>query len=115
VGVIPRDGVRQHFSALLGGRTLHLRLNRDGFAQERQIEIAGSQEALGFVLENRGTGSHLAQLSIEGLPAGRYDLRVDGRLQPAEVRIGSRVATINIPVSNAPLTKVRLGVQPARE
>jgi hypothetical protein len=34
ISVLPRDGVRQRFHAVLGGQRLHLALDRDGFAAE---------------------------------------------------------------------------------
>jgi hypothetical protein len=46
--------------------------------------------------------------------ANRVELRIDGRLQPSDLRMSSRVATINILVNNAPHARVRLSLRPAR-
>jgi hypothetical protein len=108
LSVIPRDGVRQRFSAVLGRQALHLALDCDGFARERSVELNRNLKALSFVLENRGTGPHLTLLRLEGLPAGRYGLKVDGQLQPTPVISSGAAVTASLPVNSAPTTQVGL-------
>ena len=76
IGVIPRDGVRQRFHAVLGGRRLHLALDRDGFAAEQPIQVSRALDRLAFTLESRAPAPHEATLAIEGLPPGRYSATV---------------------------------------
>ena len=53
IGVIPRDGVRQRFHAVLGVRRLYLALVRDGFAAEHPLRVARVLDRLAFTLESR--------------------------------------------------------------
>ena len=78
ISVIPRDGVRQRFSALIGKTRLHLEWERDGFAADQTIELTAGLDALRFRVENRSEGEHGNQLRIEGLPPGTYALAVNG-------------------------------------
>jgi len=110
IGVIPRDGVRQRFHAVLAGRRLHLSLDRDGFAGEKPIHLHPNLETVQFILENRGVGPHQTQLRIEGLPAGRHDLSIDGQLQTSPIAVTGGKVTIDIPVSKAPATQVEFKV-----
>lgn len=108
LSVIPRDGVRQRFSAVLGRQALHLALDRDGLRRERSVELNRNLKALSFVLENRGTVPHLTLLRLECLPTGSYGLKVDGQLQPTPVISSGAAATVSIPINSAPTTQVGL-------
>ena len=111
--VIPRDGVRQRFSALLGQRRLHLTLDRDGFARDQAVELDAARSLIRFTLENRGNGPHTAHLRIEGLPAGSYALSVNGSLQKAPLTLTGASVVAPIPVDGSPTTRVL--VQPSRD
>ena len=78
ISVIPRDGVRQRFSALLGKTRLHLEWERDGFEADTALELTARLDVLRFSVENRSGGDHVSQLHIEGLPPGTYELSVNG-------------------------------------
>lgn len=77
--VIPRDGLRVRFHVVRGDQRLHLELDHDGFAKEQPIAIADDLSRIEFTVENRTGGAHTTGLSIEGLPAGGYDVVVSGR------------------------------------
>ncbi|MEI8373431.1 MAG: DUF5695 domain-containing protein [Planctomycetota bacterium] len=78
IRIIPRDGVRQRFHAVMGGRRLHLALDRDGFASGQPILLSRELDRLSFTLESRAPQKHEATLSVEGFPPGDYST-VDGR------------------------------------
>ena len=80
--VIPRDGVRQRFSAVLGATRVHLELDRDGFAAEQPVEIERNFRRLRFTLENRGGTTHRTTLRVRGLPPGRYEANFRGVTVP---------------------------------
>lgn len=106
--VIPRDGVRQRLSAVLGARRLHLALDRDGFVPEKAVELETTLKSFRFVLENRAMVPHVTKLEIEGLAAGNYTWSVDGRRQPALVVPAGGVTTLSIPVNRSPVSRVKL-------
>jgi hypothetical protein len=72
IKVIPRDGVRQRFYAMIDGRRLQLSLDRDGFAAHEPLLLNQGLDRIRFSIENRAPQAHPVRLSIEGLPAGDY-------------------------------------------
>ncbi|MCW3788933.1 DUF5695 domain-containing protein [Plebeiibacterium sediminum] len=63
--VIPKDGVRQQFSYVLGKYRYHLALKQDGFAKDVPVIISSKGEKLKFVLENREVNlNHTTLLKI---------------------------------------------------
>lgn len=88
IQVVPRDGLRQRFHAILGAARLHLTLQRDGFAAEQPIVLVtqpdGQVTAIRFVLESRSGSPHTARLVLGGLAPGKYRLLIDRR-EPAEL------------------------------
>ncbi len=79
--VTPRDGVRRRFSAILGGKRLHLSLDADGFAGGQPLRVSAGLDEVRFVVENRGAGAHAMVFTVEGFPEGKCDVVVDGRPQ----------------------------------
>ena len=102
ISVIPRDGVRQRFSALLGATRLHLELDRDGFAADQPLELAPGLDVLRFSIENRALPEHNCLLRVEGLPKGTYALSVNGE-NPAAWLVSSGMPLL-IPIQVAATT-----------
>ena len=107
IDVIPRDGVRQRFHAVLGGRRLHLALDRDGFAAEQPIQVSRALDGLSFTLENRAPSLHETTLAIQGLPPGRYTAIVGPVTRPFRVE-AERVSEIHLPVAPSQMNNVRI-------
>jgi hypothetical protein len=99
VSVIPRDGLRVRFHVVRGDQRLHLELDHDGFAREQPVVVADDLSRIQFALENRTGRAHTTGLSIEGLPAGEYDVIVGGRKSAAAS--GSKIQLLSLPVSGA--------------
>ncbi|MCX6926006.1 MAG: hypothetical protein NT154_22780, partial [Verrucomicrobia bacterium] len=110
--VIPRDGVRQRFSAVLGSRRLHLALDRDGFVREQALELDVARNQIRFTLENRGGGPHTARLRIEGLAAGSYGLQINGQTQTTPLLSERAPMFVPIPVDSGPTKQVRVRIFP---
>jgi hypothetical protein len=85
VSVIPRDGLRVRFHVIRGAQRFHMELDHDGYAKEQPIVVNDDLSRIQFTLENRTGGAHQTGLSIAGLPAGEYEVAVDGK----------RVVTVN--------------------
>ena len=97
VRVIPRDGVRQRFHAVIGRRRLHLSLDRDGFAAEKAINVARKLDGFSFTLESRAQQKHQAMLIIEGLPPGNYSI-ISGESQGSFRSEAGRPVSLSITV-----------------
>jgi hypothetical protein len=85
--VIPRDGLRQRFIALVGDsakpdanlRRLKLELDRDGFAAGQEIVMDESLGKLSFTLENRTKDQHITGLWLS-VPEGiEYQVTQNGK------------------------------------
>lgn len=109
IGVIPRDGVRQRFHALLGGRRLHLALERDGFAADQPIQVSPALDRLSFTLESRAPSPHETTLAIEGLPSGQYAVSTGSVVRRLRAE-GQRVTSIQLPVAPGQATAVQIDV-----
>jgi hypothetical protein len=90
LSVIPRDGLRERFAALLGDakdpaahiQRLKIELDRDGFAAGQAIALDKSLESISFTVENRTGDRHTTGLWLS-LPAGTsYTLAQNGQSVP---------------------------------
>lgn len=75
--VEPRDGVRARFSAVTRGPGFTMEMERDGFAEGREITIARSMKRVRFILENRSDDTHQTLLRLTA--DARVKVRVDGK------------------------------------
>ena len=85
--IIPRDGLRQRFSAILSDPKnlksavlrFKMELDRDGFAAGKDIVTDKSLKKIAFTLENRTGGEHTVELRLS-LPAeSSYSIFQDGK------------------------------------
>jgi hypothetical protein len=75
--IIPKDGVRRRFHALLGDseqNKLHLVLANDRFAASQPIVIKEDLSEVTFRLESDNQSRHVAKLIVSGLAPGKYEL-----------------------------------------
>ncbi len=78
IEVIPRDGLRRRFHVILGEHRLSLELERDGWAEKMPIVFNRSFSTIRCFLENRAAEGHTTRLKLRGLPAGTYEILLDG-------------------------------------
>lgn len=98
--VIPRDGVRRRFHAMLDSGRLHMVLERDRFASSAPIVLADDLSSVSFVLESDSPMPHAATLHLSGLPAGDYRLGGKSGEPLATIRlVPGRDSVIELPVS----------------
>ena len=92
VEVVPRDGVRRRFHAVLTGGRLHIETEVDRFAADRPVFVAEDLSRLRFELESGNPAPHGNALRVAGLPAGGYRvLRGDDEVAAFEVEGGAAV------------------------
>ena len=85
--VIPRDGLRQRFIAIVGDsakpdtnlRRLKLELDRDGFAAGQGIVMDESLGKLSFTLENRTKDQHITGLWLSVPEGTEYQVTQNGK------------------------------------
>jgi hypothetical protein len=95
--VEPRDGVRARFSAVTSGPRFTIELERDGFAEGKDISVDNNLRRAGFTLENRSGDSHETLLRIT--TDAKVKLRIDGkRIKQAEEKTGTKLFIL--PVSS---------------
>jgi hypothetical protein len=86
--VVPRDGLRQRFGAILPAgatlRKLRIEFDRDGFAADAPIAFDRALGRVAFLIENRTADAHRTGLRLSLPPGERYQLRVAGRLVPLQ-------------------------------
>jgi hypothetical protein len=121
IAVVPRDGLRQRFAAVMraaagpdaaqgGGRApsaragavmLRLELDRDGFAAGAPIVFDPGLTRVSFTLENRTADAHTTALRLI-LPPGAWTARMDGkRLALTPKSDGDYTASVALPVTGA--------------
>ena len=69
--VIPKDGLRKRFHALIGGR-LHLVSETDRFPAGRPIIVRETLSEIRFSLKSDNPAPHTAAVRLSGLPPGEY-------------------------------------------
>jgi hypothetical protein len=92
LSVVPRDGLRQRFCAVVGGpknlmaniQRLRIELDRDGFAAERTITLDKSLEKISFTVENRTGDRHTTGLWLSLPEGGSYTLKLNGNQVPLQ-------------------------------
>ena len=70
--VIPKDGLRKRFHALLGGGRLNLISETDRFPAGRPIIVQETLSEICFSLESDNPAPHAAAVRLSGLPPGEY-------------------------------------------
>ena len=107
VRVIPRDGLRVRFHVIRDAQRLHIVLDHDGFAKEQPIVVSDDLSRVQFALENRTGRAHETGLTVAGLPAGQYDISVDGKnVMTIDGSIGEKL--IALPVSASSSVRVAI-------
>jgi hypothetical protein len=97
--IIPRDGVRRRFHAMLTTGRLHMVLDRDRFSSSAPIVLADDLSVIRFELESDTTAGHTSTLRLSGLAAGRYQLRGAGSELLTTVTIeAGRETVLELPV-----------------
>jgi hypothetical protein len=100
--VLPRDGVRRRFHALLDARRLHVETVVDRFAHEQPITLREDFSEIRFQLESLNPAAHANTIRIAGLPAGRYQVTRDDQVVTSFDPVEGATSRVDIPVDASP-------------
>jgi hypothetical protein len=75
IAVIPRDGLRKRFYAILPDNRITLELERDGFSAEKPVTVSKDFRQIAFELENRTGDTHTTRLIVHSTFSGRISVR----------------------------------------
>jgi hypothetical protein len=88
--IVPRDGLRQRFAAVLQDRgipwfrprSIKLELDRDGFTENGAIKMHKDVSRIAFTLENRTSDTHCTGLRLSPPPGVQVEVMCDGQKIP---------------------------------
>jgi hypothetical protein len=101
VEVIPQDGVRRRFHALLRAGRLHVESEVDRFAKGEPIVVQEDLAEVRFRLESADPAAHASAVRIAGLPAGAYRVLVADRFLTTFDLTQGGAARFEVPVDGA--------------
>jgi hypothetical protein len=106
--VIPKDGLRQRFHVLRGKERFHMALERDGFAEGHPIVFNSNLSKIQFTVENRTGDNHPSRLYLSGLPAGFYEVSMNGLMLSKIESPADEGTWIPLPVENEEENEVEI-------
>jgi hypothetical protein len=99
--VVPLDGVRQRFHALLTGYRLQLELTADRFAAGQPVVVVDDGAKVQFSIETRNPSAHYDSLRIVTSRGGQYTLSNNHGLVTNLTLVAQQPATISLPVDGS--------------
>ncbi|HEY3860438.1 MAG TPA: DUF5695 domain-containing protein [Verrucomicrobiae bacterium] len=72
MNIIPLDGIRRRFHALLAGGTRHVMLDADRFASNQPVMLNSDLSAITMQIESDNPGAHIAPLHLSAASAVSY-------------------------------------------
>jgi hypothetical protein len=94
--VVPKDGVRRRFHALIGGKRLHVTLVSDRFASSKPISVTEPLTQLQFDLESDNAAAHPTEITLRATTDFSAIARVGGQEIKAAAK-ANEDASIAIP------------------
>jgi hypothetical protein len=104
--VIPKDGVRRRFHAILGDQRVHMILDTDRFAASKPIELKEDFSELRFRIESDNPRDHQTTVRVSGLQPGTYGLRIGSKNVVSFTLNGSAETLVQIPVDSTTRQRV---------
>ncbi len=97
IEVIPRDGLRRRFHAVLDTGKLQLVLETDRFAASQPIVLDADFSGVSFVLESDNPAAHPVRLQLSGLKAGHYSVFADQQACASLVMKEGQATSVELP------------------
>jgi hypothetical protein len=104
--VIPKDGVRRRFHAVLGDLRLHLILDRDRFAALRPIELKEDLSEIRFRIESDDVRDHQTTVRVSGLQPGSYGVRIGTKTITSFTVTAGVESLVQLPIDSATRQRV---------
>lgn len=98
--IIPLDGVRQRFHAMLNTGTLHLVVDTDRLASGQPVVLSLDLSQVGFVLETDNPGNHTAPLHFTTSQSGSYTVSGPSGVVATLNLLAGVEATVNLPIAS---------------
>jgi hypothetical protein len=102
--VIPKDGVRRRFNAMLDRGKLSLILDNDHFVASRPITLKSDLSSVSFSLESANPAAHTATLHLSASASGRYVIRLGSAAIANAILAGEREVAVTLPVDSTSRT-----------
>jgi hypothetical protein len=97
--VVPLDGVRRRFHAMLDTGAVHLVLVNDHFAAGQAIAVNDDLSRVSFAVETANTASHQATLRFSASIAGTYTVSDTGGVIDTRVLAAGEEVTLSLPMA----------------
>jgi hypothetical protein len=105
IEIMPKDGLRRRFHALLNGQKVHLMLEADRFAASKPLALKEDFSEIRIPLESENASPHLTKLHLSGL-AGDYEIRSgNSKIDELHFKDGDDL-TANLPVNSSDQSSV---------
>ncbi len=102
--VVPLDGVRKRFHAMLNNGNLHIIVDTDRFAKDQPIVVQPDLSQATFTLETDDPNSHTARLHLTASASGTYNI-FKGSTNIGSVSLQTGVEGLfDLPVVTTPVT-----------
>ena len=96
--VEPKDGLRERL--IMQNLGLQLKLDRDAFAKGQEIAIGSASHSISFVLENERLNAHTTKLTVNGLAAGNYAVKINSVKQYTFTVTGSEEVVLSLDIGS---------------
>jgi hypothetical protein len=100
VEVVPKDGVRRRFHALIANQRLHVTLDQARFASNRPIVVGESLERVACQLERTDDAMQQCSLTLRSSSGGVYTIRVGDEVSRVAMKITEDVH-VQLPLRSA--------------
>ena len=98
IEIIPLDGVRQRFHAMLSSANLHLTLVNDRFAAAQPIVLQPDLSQVTFQLESGNPAAHSVGLQLSASTAGAYTITDIHGVVTTFTLTDGQTSTVNLPM-----------------
>jgi len=105
MNIVPLDGIRRRFHALLTDGTLHVMLDADRFASNQAIVLNTDLSGITFQIESDNPGAHVVPLHLSASVAESYTIMANAVEVASGALLAGQDTIIQLPVqANANLT-----------
>jgi hypothetical protein len=96
--VVPRDGVRRRFHAMLARGRVHLETDVDRFQVDQPVALREDLSELRFRLESQNPAAHTNTVRVAGLPAGAWQVLGEDRALTTIDVVDGETSVFEVPV-----------------